>query len=70
MIVGGMDSPLGTVLAAILIGVVESLTRAYQSEFLAWAGSDVSTIVPYVLMVAILLTRPQGLLGTKEVRRI
>jgi len=70
MIVGGMDSPLGAVIAALIIGVAEALTRAYQNQVLAWAGDDVSSIVPYLVMVAILVARPQGLLGTREVRRI
>ncbi|WP_166350796.1 branched-chain amino acid ABC transporter permease [Phytoactinopolyspora limicola] len=70
MIVGGMDSPAGAVLAGLLIGLAEALTRGYQDQLFSWAGDNVSTIVPYLLMIAILLIRPYGLLGTKEVRRI
>lgn len=70
MILGGLDSPAGAVLGGVIIGLAEALTRGYQDQLFSWAGDNVSVIVPYVLMILILLIRPYGLLGTKEVRRI
>ncbi|HEV7648086.1 MAG TPA: branched-chain amino acid ABC transporter permease [Actinophytocola sp.] len=70
MILGGLDSPAGAVLGGLVIGLAEALTRGYQDELFSWAGSNVSVIVPYLLMILILLIRPYGLLGTKDVRRI
>jgi len=70
MILGGLDSPAGAVLGGVLIGLAEALTRGYQDQLFSWAGDNVSVIVPYVLMIVILLLRPYGLLGTKDVRRI
>jgi branched-chain amino acid transport system permease protein len=70
MILGGLDSPAGAVLGGVIIGLAEALTRGYQDQLFSWAGDNVSVIVPYVLMVVILLIRPYGLLGTKEVRRV
>jgi branched-chain amino acid transport system permease protein len=70
MILGGMDSPAGAVLGGLVIGLAEALTRGYQDQLFSWAGDNVSIIVPYLLMIVILLIRPYGLLGTKDVRRI
>ncbi|MFL6122366.1 branched-chain amino acid ABC transporter permease [Actinophytocola sp.] len=70
MILGGLDSPAGAVLGGMIIGLAEALTRGYQDQLFSWAGDNVSVIVPYVLMIVILLIRPYGLLGTKEVRRV
>ncbi|MGQ0841835.1 branched-chain amino acid ABC transporter permease [Actinokineospora sp.] len=70
MILGGMDSPAGAVLGGLVIGLAEALTRGYQDQLFSWAGDNVSVIVPYLLMIVILLVRPYGLLGTKDVRRI
>ncbi|EHR53803.1 branched-chain amino acid ABC-type transport system, permease component [Saccharomonospora marina XMU15] len=70
MILGGMDSPGGAVLGGLIIGLAEALTRGYQDELFSWAGDNVSVIIPYLLMILILLIRPYGLLGTKEVRRV
>ncbi|WP_216211908.1 branched-chain amino acid ABC transporter permease [Amycolatopsis aidingensis] len=70
MILGGLDSPAGAVLGGLIIGLAEALTRGYQQHLAGWAGDNVSVIVPYLLMIVILLIRPYGLLGTKEVRRL
>ncbi|HVK25653.1 MAG TPA: branched-chain amino acid ABC transporter permease [Actinokineospora sp.] len=70
MILGGMDSPAGAVLGGVVIGLAEALTRGYQDQLFSWAGDNVSIIVPYLLMIVILLIRPYGLLGTRDVRRI
>jgi branched-chain amino acid transport system permease protein len=70
MILGGLDSPAGAVLGGVIIGLAEALTRGYQDQLFSWAGDNVSVIVPYVFMIVILLIRPYGLLGTKEVRRV
>ena len=70
MIVGGLDSPIGAVIGGIVIGLTQALTAGYQQDLFSWAGSNFAAVSPYVVMVLILLVRPYGLFGTKEVRRV
>lgn len=70
MILGGLDSPGGAVLGGLVIGVVQTLTAGYQPEYAPWLGSNFNGVMPYVVMVLILLVRPYGLFGTREVRRV
>ena len=70
MIVGGMDSPGGAVLGGLIIGLTQALTAAYQDDLFPWAGDNVAVVMPYIVMVLILLIRPYGLFGTKEVQRV
>ncbi|MCK9247622.1 MAG: branched-chain amino acid ABC transporter permease [Solirubrobacteraceae bacterium] len=70
MILGGMDSPGGAVVGGLIIGLVQSLTAGYQEDVLPWAGENVHHVMPFVVMILILLVRPYGLFGTREVRRI
>lgn len=70
MILGGLDSPLGAVIGGIIIGVTQSLTAGYQPQHAEWLGNNFHTVMPYVVMVLILLVRPYGLFGTREVRRV
>ncbi len=70
MIVGGLDSPIGAVIGGIVIGLTQALTAGYQQDLFSWAGTNFSAVSPYVVMVLILLIRPYGLFGTKEVRRV
>lgn len=69
VIVGGMDSPAGAVVGGLLIGIAEVLTANYAPTYAPWLGKNVHLVMPYVLLVGILLLRPQGLLGTRSVRR-
>ncbi len=70
MILGGLDSPLGAVVGGVIIGVVQQLTALYGPEYLEWFGHGFELVSPYFVMIIILLVRPYGLFGTKEVRRV
>jgi len=70
IIVGGLDSLGGAVLGGLLIGVVESLVATYQSDVAPWLGQNFSVVSPYLVMLIVLLVRPYGLFGTREVERV
>lgn len=65
-ILGGLDSPLGAVVAAWIIGVIENLAGAY----IDFIGNDLKIAVPFLVMIIILIVRPQGLFGRKVVVRV
>jgi len=70
IILGGLDSPSGAVLGGVIIGVTQTLTSGYQPQYASWLGDGFGSAMPYVVMIAILLVRPYGLFGTREVRRV
>jgi branched-chain amino acid transport system permease protein len=70
MILGGLDSPLGAVLGGLIIGVTQTLTSGYQPEYAAWLGQNFHVVMPYAVMILILMVRPFGLFGTREVQRL
>ncbi|MEI8146221.1 MAG: branched-chain amino acid ABC transporter permease [Alphaproteobacteria bacterium] len=55
VIVGGMGSITGTALGAVMIGIAEQVGQALFPTY--------SVILTFVIMVAVLALRPQGLLG-------
>jgi len=65
-VLGGFDSPLGAVVAAWIIGVSENLAATY----IGFIGNDLRISVPLLLTVLVLLLRPQGLFGRREVVRV
>ena len=65
-ILGGLDSPLGAVVAAAFIGVIENLAGAY----LDFIGDDLKIAVPFIAVIVILVVRPQGLFGRKVTVRV
>ncbi len=68
-IIGGLDSTGGAVVGGLLVGVAESLTQGYADE-LSLLGQGFYAVMPYVVMVVVLLIRPSGLFGTKELHRV
>ena len=70
IILGGIDSLKGAVVGGLIIGVVASLTSAYQPIYAPWLGPNFENVVPYLVMIVVLLIRPYGLYGTEEVQRV
>lgn len=68
-ILGGLDSIYGAVAGGLIVGVVATMTAGYQDE-LSFLGRGLGNVTPYVVMVLVLLWRPSGLFGTKEVARV
>jgi branched-chain amino acid transport system permease protein len=66
VILGGLDSPIGCVVAAWAIGVLENLVSVYVPLI----GHDLKIAVPFALIFVILILRPQGLFGRKVVVRV
>jgi branched-chain amino acid transport system permease protein len=63
VIVGGLDSVLGALLGGLLIGLVEALAGAYL-------GGEYKLLATFIVLVAVLLARPYGLFGTREIERL
>jgi branched-chain amino acid transport system permease protein len=68
-ILGGLDSTGGALAGGIIIGLCESFASGYQ-EHLLFLGRGFGDVVPYVVMILVLLVRPSGLFGTKELTRV
>lgn len=62
---GGFDSPKGAVIGGWIIGVAETLAGSY----IGFIGSDLTILVPLVIILGVLLVRPTGLYGSPEVVR-
>ncbi|GAA2599981.1 branched-chain amino acid ABC transporter permease [Actinomadura fulvescens] len=68
-ILGGLDSTTGALAGGLIIGLTESLVTGYQGD-LAFLGRGIGEVAPFLVMLAILLIRPAGLFGTRELTRV
>jgi branched-chain amino acid transport system permease protein len=68
-IIGGLDSTTGAVAGGLIVGVAEMLTQGYADQ-LSFLGQGFHAVMPYAVMVAVLLVRPSGLFGTRELHRV
>jgi branched-chain amino acid transport system permease protein len=68
-IIGGLDSTQGAVFGGLLVGLSVTFAAGYQNE-IAFLGRGAHEAVPFILMFIVLLVRPTGLFGTKELHRV
>ena len=70
VVIGGLGSVSGAFWAALLIGLIDTLGKAYGSAFgggvIGSALAAASSMSVYLLMVAVLLLRPTGLFGGRS----
>lgn len=63
VIVGGLDSVVGALVGGLMVGLVEAWAGAYL-------GGEFKMIATFSLLVLVLLVRPYGLFGTREIERL
>jgi len=67
VIIGGIDSIGGALIAGIIIGIFEALVASYIEPMGLMGFKDAAT---YILMLIVLFIRPYGLFGTARIERI
>jgi branched-chain amino acid transport system permease protein len=67
LILGGFESIPGAIVGGLIIGATEKLAEVYLGPYV---GGGIEGWFPYVLALAFLLIRPEGLFGEKIIRRI
>jgi len=67
VILGGLDSIPGAIIGGVLIGVLENLAGGYLDPIL---GGGVKEVAPFVALVIILMLRPHGFFGKREIERV
>lgn len=70
IILGGLDSFEGAVVGGLLIGIIQSVVASYHSEWFPFLDRNIGVLVPFIVMFLVLLVRPYGLFGTREVERV
>jgi branched-chain amino acid transport system permease protein len=68
-VLGGLDSTAGAVVGGLVIGVATTFAAGYQDE-ISFLGRGLSEVVPYIVLLLVLLWRPSGLFGTREITRV
>ncbi len=67
VILGGLDSFLGAMVAGPIIGLAENVGGGYLTP-LTWPG--VSEVIPFIIIIIVMFIRPYGLFGEERIERI
>jgi len=68
VILGGLDSILGAALGGLIVGVLENLSDGVLKS--AFGLQGIKEVAPFVFLVIILMIKPYGLFGKKEIERV
>jgi branched-chain amino acid transport system permease protein len=68
VILGGLDSVLGAILGGLIVGVLENWAHYVDSQWLNWG--NMFQVAPFYALVLILMLKPYGLFGTKNIERV
>ncbi|MFG1191809.1 branched-chain amino acid ABC transporter permease [Xanthobacter flavus] len=79
IVLGGMTSLPGAVVAGLILGVLQAVTdglltpaieRVLREYTEIYSVGALQQVIPYALLVAVLLVRPQGIFGSKDSERV
>ena len=68
IILGGLDSILGAVVAGIIMGLIQQFASGYLDGNFGLNGTG--DVMPYIILLIILLFKPHGLFGIHEIERV
>ncbi|ABS67107.1 branched-chain amino acid ABC transporter permease [Xanthobacter versatilis] len=68
VILGGLDSVFGAVVGGLIMGLLENLAQFFDSQYLKWG--NLYEIVPFYALIIILMIKPYGLFGTRDIERV
>jgi branched-chain amino acid transport system permease protein len=67
VILGGLDSFLGAIIAGPIIGLAETVGGGYLTK-LTWEG--IKEVIPFIIIIIVMVIKPFGLFGEKRIERI
>lgn len=68
VILGGLDSIVGAVLGGLIVGLLENVSHYIDDQFLNWG--NMYQIAPFYVLIIILMFKPYGLFGTRDIERV
>ncbi len=67
VILGGLDSFVGCIVAGPIIGLCENLGGGYLTPLI---GPGIKDIIPFIIIIIVMVFKPYGLFGEKRIERI
>lgn len=67
IILGGLESIPGAIIGGLAIGIMENLAGGYLDQII---GGGVKDVTPFVVLFLVLMIKPYGLFGKKEIERV
>ena len=68
-ILGGFGSIKGAIVGGIILGIIETVSLGTLSFHFSWI-KEINDIIVWIVLIAVLMIRPDGLFGVSKVKRV
>lgn len=69
VLLGGIDSIGGAIIAGIMLGILENVAAGYLDPLLP-SGGGLANVFPFIVIIIVLTFKPHGLFGLARIERI
>jgi branched-chain amino acid transport system permease protein len=69
VLLGGIDSIGGAIVAGIILGILENIASGYLDPLLP-SGGGLANVFPFIVIIIVLIIKPHGLFGLARIERI
>jgi branched-chain amino acid transport system permease protein len=69
VLLGGIDSIGGAIVAGIILGILENVAAGYLDPLLP-SGGGLANVFPFIVIIIVLILKPHGLFGLARIERI
>nr|MCS5633237.1 branched-chain amino acid ABC transporter permease [Candidatus Neomarinimicrobiota bacterium] len=68
-VLGGFGSIPGAIVGGVILGVIETVSMGTLSFHFQWI-KEINDIIPWIVLIAVLMIKPDGLFGVEKVKKV
>ncbi len=68
-VLGGFGSIPGAIVGGVILGIIETISMGTLSFHFSWV-KEINDIIVWIVLIAVLMIRPTGILGTEEIKKV
>jgi len=68
-VLGGFGSIPGAIVGGIILGIIETISMGTLSFHYEWI-KEINDIIVWIVLIAVLMIKPTGIMGTEEIKKV
>lgn len=68
-VLGGFGSIPGAIVGGVILGIIETISMGTLSFHFEWI-KEINDIIVWIVLIAVLMIKPTGIMGTEEIKKV
>jgi len=68
-VLGGFGSIPGAIVGGVILGIIETISMGTLSFHYEWI-KEINDIIVWIVLIAVLMIKPTGIMGTEEIKKV